>query len=164
MKKYNIWNKIFHKRELNKNIEDYKLQQGLVNSYECWLTKIDNANTLSECMILHKRIWRKGFRSANLGPDKYGIFRTKDINLMTINEVYIGGIYGLNTLTIAQWEDAKEVPYDSTQTCYDIVLCAYKGLLKSNIIALANNAKLLVAEYQQNNYSYDINHFTYVDG
>ena len=43
-------------------------------------------------------------------------------------------------------------PYDSTQTCYDIVLCAYKRLLKSNIIALADNAKLLVAEYQQNNY------------
>lgn len=91
MKKYNIWNKIFHKRELNKNVADYKLQQGLVNSYECWLTKIGNANTLSECMILHKRIWRKGFRNANLGPDKYGMFRTKDINLMTINEVYIGG-------------------------------------------------------------------------
>ena len=31
----------------------------------------------------------------------YGMFRTKDINLMTINEVYIGGIYGLNTRTIA---------------------------------------------------------------
>lgn len=138
MKKYNIWNKIFHKRELNKNVADYKLQQGLVNSYEC--------------MILHKRIWRKGFRNANLGPDKYGMFRTKDINLMTINEVYIGGIYGLNTRTIAQWEDRKEEPYDSTQTCYDIVLCAYKRLLKSNIIALADNAKLLVAEYQQNNY------------
>ena len=100
-------------------------------------------------MILHKRIWRKGFRNANLGPDKYGMFRTKDINLMTINEVYIGGIYGLNTRTIAQWEDSKEEP---TQTCYDIVLCAYKRLLKSNIIALADNAKLLVAEYQQNNY------------
>lgn len=29
---------------------------------------------------------------------------------------------------------------------------AYKRLLKSNIIALADNAKLLVVEYQQNNY------------
>lgn len=131
MKKYNIWNKIFHKEELNKNVADYRLQQGLVNSYECWLTKIGNAN---------------------LGPDEYGMFRTKDINLMTINGVYIGGIYGLNTLTIAQWEDCKEEPYDSEQTCYDIILCAYKRLLKSNIIALADNAKLLVAEYQQNNY------------
>lgn len=36
--------------------------------------------------------------------------------------------------------DSKKEPY--TQTCY--VLCAYKRLLKSNIIALADNAKLLV--------------------
>ena len=102
MKKYNIWNKIFHKRELNKNIEDYKFQQSLVNSYEYWLTKIGNANTLTECMAIHKYIWRQGFN-------------------------------GLNILTIEEWEDRKEEPYDSTQTCY--VLCAYKRLLKSNIIA-----------------------------
>lgn len=73
---------------------------------------------------------------------------------MTINEVYIGGIYGLNTLTIAQWEDCKEEPYDSEQTCYSIILCAYKRLLKSNIIALADNAKLLVTN--KTIISYDI--------
>jgi len=152
MKQYNIWNKIFHSRELNKNVADFKLQQSLVNSYECWLTKIGNANTLSECMILHKRIWRKGFKNNNLAPDKDGMFRTGDINLMTINEVYIGGVYGLNTLTIAQWEDNKEEPYDSNQTCYDIILNVYKKLLKSNIISIADNAKMLVKQYQQNNY------------
>ena len=73
----------------------------------------------------------------------YGMFRTKDINLMTINKVYIGGIYG--TLTIAH---RKEEPYDSTQTC------AYKRLLKSNIIALADNAKLLITN--KTIISYDI--------
>ena len=62
MKRCNIWNKIFHSSEVNKNIEDYKLQQSLVNNYECWLTKIGNANTLIECMTLHKYIWRQGFK------------------------------------------------------------------------------------------------------
>ena len=152
MKKYNIWNKIFHKRELNKNVADYKLQQGLVNSYECWLTKIGNANTLSECMILHKRIWRKGFRNANLGPDKYGMFRTKDINLMTINEVYIGGFNGLNILTIEEWEECKEELYDSEQTCYSLILSGYKRLLKANILDITDKAKMMVEQYQQNNY------------
>ena len=42
MKRYNIWNIIFHNSEVNKNIEDYKFQQSLVNSYEYWLTKIGN--------------------------------------------------------------------------------------------------------------------------
>lgn len=77
MKKYNIWNKIFHKRELNKNVA---VQQGLVNSYECY------ANTLSECYI--KEFGVKVFVMLTLVQ---GMFRTKDINLMTINEVYIGG-------------------------------------------------------------------------
>ena len=80
MKRYNIWNIIFHNSEVNKNIEDYKFQQSLVNSYEYWLTKIGNANTLTECMALHKYIWRQGFKNTNLGPDKYGMFRAKDIN------------------------------------------------------------------------------------
>lgn len=108
MKRYNIWNKIFHSSEVNKNIEDYKLQQSLVNNYECWLTKIGNANTLIECMTLHKYIWRQGFKNTNLGPDKYGMFRTKDINFMTTNEVYIGGFNGLKILTIEEWEECKE--------------------------------------------------------
>lgn len=33
-----------------------------------------------------------------------------------------------------------------------MILHSYKRLLKSNIIALTDNAKLLVTEYQQNNY------------
>ena len=146
MKRYNIWNKIFHSRELNKNVANFKVQQTLVNSYECWLTKIGNANTLSECMILHKRIWRKGFKNNNLAPDKYGMFRTGDINLMTINEVYIGGFNGLDILTIEQWENR------SHDSCYSIILNAYKKLLKINIISIADNAKMLVKQYQRNNY------------
>ena len=31
MKRYNIWNIIFHNSEVNKNIEDYKFQQSLVD-------------------------------------------------------------------------------------------------------------------------------------
>lgn len=152
MKRYNIWNIIFHNSEVNKNIEDYKFQQSLVNSYEYWLTKIGNANTLTECMALHKYIWRQGFKNTNLGPDKYGMFRAKDINFMTANEVYIGGFYGLNILTIEEWEECKEELYDSEQTCYSLILSGYKRLLKANILDITDKAKMMVEQYQQNNY------------
>lgn len=152
MKRCNIWNKIFHSSEVNKNIEDYKLQQSLVNNYECWLTKIGNANTLIECMTLHKYIWSQGFKNTNLCPDKYGMFRTKDINFMTTNEVYIGGFNGLKILTIEEWEECKEKLYDSEQTCYSFILSSYKRLLKANIINITDKAKILVEQYQQNNY------------
>ena len=140
MKRYNIWNKIFHSSEVNKNIEDYKLQQSLVNNYECWLTKIGNANTLIECMTLHKYIWRQGFKNTNLGPDKYGMFRTKDINFMNTNEVYIGGFNGLKILTIEEWEECKKVLYDSEQTCYSFILSSYKRSLKANIINITDHS------------------------
>ena len=152
MKRYNIWNKIFHSSEVIKDIEDYKLQQSLVNNYECWLTKIGNANTLIECMTLHKYIWRQGFKNTNLGPDKYGMFRTKDINFMNTNEVYIGGFNGLKILTIEEWEECKEELYDSEQTCYSFILSSYKRSLKANIINITDKAKILVEQYQQNNY------------
>ena len=140
MKRYNIWNKIFHSSEVNKNIEDYKLQQSLVNNYECWLTKIGNANTLIECMTLHKYIWRQGFKNTNLGPDKYGMFRTKDINFMNTNEVYIGGFNGLKILTIEEWEECKKELYDSEQTCYSFILSSYKRSLKANIINITDHS------------------------
>lgn len=152
MKKNNIWNRIFHTRNINKNVENYKLQQSLVNNYENWLIKIDTANTLSECMILHKRIWRAGFQNKNLAPDEFGMFRTKDINTMTINEVYLGGIYGLNTLTIAQWEEHSEDMYDSECTCYSLILESYKKHLRLNILDIQKKASELVKQYQKKGY------------
>lgn len=115
-------------------------------------TKIGNANTLTECMAIHKYIWRQGFKNTNLGPDKYGMFRAKDINFMTTNEVYIGGFNGLNILTIEEWEECKEELYDSEQTCYSLILSGYKRLLKANILDITDKAKMMVEQYQQNNY------------
>jgi hypothetical protein len=83
MKKYNIWNKIFHKRKLNKNVADYKLQQSLVNSYESKRYSI-------------KEFGVKGFVMLTLIQINMECLRY-------INEVYIGGIYGLNTRTIARF-------------------------------------------------------------
>lgn len=103
-------------------------------------------------MAIHKYIWRQGFKNTNLGPDKYGMFRAKDINFMTTNEVYIGGFNGLNILTIEEWEECKEELYDSEQTCYSLILSGYKRLLKANILDITDKAKMMVEQYQQNNY------------
>lgn len=150
MRKNNIWNRIFHTRDINKNVENYKLQQSLVDNFENWLIKISAANTLSECMILHKRIWRAGFQNKNLAPDEFGMFRTKDINTMTINEVYLGG--DLNTLTIAQWEEHNEDMYDSKRTCYSLILESYKKHLRLNILDISQKATELVRQYQKKGY------------
>lgn len=152
MRKNNIWNKIFHRKDLNKNVENLIKAKRIYNNSEDWLYQIGQANTLSELMILHKRMWREGYQNRNLGPDQYGMFRTDDINTMTIDQVYIGG-YGLNTHTIEWWEQHIDVPYDEKITCYDVIFNIYKNLLTSNIKELSGIAHLDIKELLKNGYN-----------
>ena len=60
-------------------------------------------------------------------PDKYGVFRTKDIATMSPNDVFLGGIYGLFTHDITMWELYKKTDKEA----YNIVLNQYYRLLKA---------------------------------
>lgn len=97
------------------------------------LYEIKNATTLEALLVWYKRAWKAGFQNKNLGPDKYGMFRTNDINKMTIDEVFLGGIYGLWTFSISEWENTDE-------QSYAIVKSQYQNLLISNIIAIERQA------------------------
>ena len=60
-------------------------------------------------------------------PDKYGVFRTKDIATMSPNDVFLGGICGLFTYNITTWELYKKTDKEA----YNIVLNQYYNLLKA---------------------------------
>ena len=60
-------------------------------------------------------------------PDKYGVFRTKDIATMSPNDVFLGGICGLFTYNITTWELYKKTDKEA----YNIVLNQYYRLLKA---------------------------------
>ena len=60
-------------------------------------------------------------------PDKYGVFRTKDIATMSPNDVFLGGICGLFTFNITTWELYKKTDKEA----YNIVLNQYYRLLKA---------------------------------
>ena len=60
-------------------------------------------------------------------PDKYGVFRTKDIATMSPDEVFLGGICGLFTYNITTWELYKKTDKEA----YNIVLNQYYKLLKA---------------------------------
>jgi hypothetical protein len=152
MRKNNIWNKIFHRKDLNKNVENLIVAKRVYNNSEDWLYQLGQANTLSELMILHKRMWREGYQNRNLCPNEFGMFRTKDISTMTIDQVYIGG-YGLNTNTIEWWEQHIEEPYNDEVTCYDIIFSIYKNLLISNIKELSSIAHFNIEEFIKNGYN-----------
>ena len=66
-------------------------------------------------------------KAPSVCPDKYGVFRTKDIATMSPDDVFLGGICGLFTQNIIMWELYKK----NDKEAYNIVLNQYYNLLKS---------------------------------
>lgn len=148
MRRNNIWNRLFHKGEIQENIEYLYINLKMVSEKQNFLDKIEKCDSLIKLINIHKDMWQIGFKNPNLAPCSYGIFRTKDILQMTPEEVYLGGVYGLNTYPISYWEDYKEDTYgyngfgiNPNYSLYQMILNQYKGLLKSNIESLSISAK-----------------------
>jgi hypothetical protein len=140
MKKNNIWNRLFHNTEIKENKKKMSIYVKQRESGQSFINAIKDCDSLITLMHIHKDAWGNGFQNKNIGPDIYGIFRTSDILTMIPDEVYLGGIYGLNTMTISFWEEHKNDKYgcngfgiDANYSLYKIILDQYKNLLLSNI-------------------------------
>ena len=140
MRKNNIWNRLFHKAEVQENIKQMSIYTKQCLEGQKFLDKIGESNTLITLMNIHKDAWGTGFQNENIGPCPYGVFRTLDIPSMTPDQIYLGGIWGLVTKPIPFWEKRKEDKYgcngfgiDADDSLYEIVLEQYRHLSLSNI-------------------------------
>lgn len=159
MRKNNLWNRIFFKEEVRKNKEDAELQLTLSKNGARIINAIEKCDSLYELMDIHKEAWIIGFQNVNLGPDKYGMFRTESIPTMKPEEVFLGGIWGLFTHTIPFWEERKSQPYgcnsfnmDPEISLYGIVLDQYKRLLISNFKDIWCKAETSLITYKKTGY------------
>ena len=123
----------------------------------CLIAKCDEALAdLSKCTTLmsifnvHKKAWANGVRNKNIGPCEWGMYRTENINQMTPNEVYLGGVYGLFTKNINFWESlGYDAPYGANGFGIDpeikllpcIIVPQYKGQLESNFKAIKSRCE-----------------------
>ena len=153
MRKNNIWNRLFHKAEVQENIKQMSIYTKQCLEGQRFLDKIEGSNTLITLMNIHKDAWEIGFQNENIGPCPYGVFRTLDIPSMTPDQIYLGGVWGLVTKPIPFWEKRKEDKYgcngfgiDENLSLYKMIVDQYKKLLSSNIRAMFNKAR--------NNYPY----------
>lgn len=151
--KNNFLNKIFRRKKLQEFLKKCEEAKQIVNSYTELEQKVKNALTLGGLLAIHKEAWELGFRNANLGPCKWGMFRTEDISTMTPDEVYIGGIYGLVTQNIPFWEKYKDenmscngFGIDEDTKIYDLLMDRYKGILSSNFKAIKERAVEFLVE------------------
>lgn len=148
MRKNNIWNRLFHKAEVQKNVKQMSIYTTQCLEGQKFLNMIEDCKSLITLIDIHKSIWEAGFQNENIGPCPYGIFRTLDISSMTPDQIYLGGIFGLTTHPITYWEEHKNAKYgyngfgiDETYSIYEMLLSQYKGLLRSNVRAMFNIAR-----------------------
>ena len=159
MRKNNLWNRIFFKEEVRKNMKDAVLQHTLSKNGARIINAVEKCDSLEELLSIHKEAWIVGFQNENLGPDKYGMFRTESIPTMKPEEVFLGGIWGLFTHAIPFWEERKSQPYgcngfniDPEISLYGIVLDQYKRLLISNFQDIWCKAETSLITYKKTGY------------
>ena len=156
MRTNNLFNRIFHKKELaelKKQALIYKKQ--LEHGVQIIAT-IHKCDSLIELVELHKLAWANGFRNNNLAPQRYGMIRAASIESLTPNQVFLGGIWGLNTRPIPFWEEYKDDKYgvngfglDPNTDLYTLVLNQYKSLIVANVQALYIDAVKEYPNYKQ---------------
>ena len=159
MRRNNMWNRIFHNKEIKKNIAECNKFLTWNNQGQQFLDAIGKAISLYRVLDIHRDAWGTGFQNSNIGPCAYGMFRTKDILKMTAEEVYLGGIWGLCTYNLPFWEKHKDDKYgcngfgiDENTSLYELILNQYKNILTSNIEAMMQQAKAELHLYAQAGY------------
>lgn len=159
MRRNNMWNRIFHKKEIKRNIAECNKFLTWNNQGQYFLDAIGKAISLYRVLTIHRDAWGTGFQNENIGPCAYGMFRTKDISKMTVEEVYLGGIWGLCTYNLPFWEKHKDDKYgyngfnlDENISLYGLVLDQYKNILTSNIKYMMQSAKAELHLYAQAGY------------
>lgn len=134
--KNNLYNKIFHPCKLKAYRDEAKKLRGWLPHL---LQDLSEAKTFEDLVTIHKFAWEKGFQNENLGPCEWGMFRTNSIPEMSFGEIYLGGIYGLNTHNIPWWNSHKEEPYSEHRTCFEVVFNQYRNHLRSNFQAIVKS-------------------------
>lgn len=159
MRKNNLWNRIFHKKEIESTQVLALEKAKLVANKDEFINELNKCTTLIEVMNVHKGLWNFSFRNENIGPCSYGMFRTENISTMKPEEVYLGGVWGLSTKSIPFWEEHKDDKYGANgfginpeTSLYKIILNQYKSHLSRNIKYIIEEAKKEIANYNINGY------------
>ena len=112
----------------------------ILSTYKLFGSKVNKAKSLKDLMDIHKHMWLLGYRGSMIEPNKYGVFRTQDINEMLPSEVFLGNIYGLLTKPLPEWERYKDTNYgpngfgvNGDTKIYSLIMNQYKSILMAAI-------------------------------
>ena len=153
-----LWNRLSRREEIRRQREEKHRQQHIIDVAGDLIKTLEESKDLTTILRIHMDIWGSGLRNKNIGPNTYGMFRTKDITQMKAEEVFLGNIFGLFTYSIAVWEknDSAKQPFgtndygiDPESTVYDVIVWQYRNHLISNIKAIRDEAERFIKEYNE---------------
>jgi hypothetical protein len=144
--KNNLWNRLFHSKALKEYQEWKKIADSIIGWNKQLNEDLKRAQTLQDLINIHKHAWDIGYQNSNLGPCDWGMFRCESISALTLDNLYLGGIWGLLTQTGTFWEEHRNETMvgngfgiDPNKKIYDLIMQQYRHLLRSNINYIADN-------------------------
>lgn len=149
-----LWNIVFRIRQWKERLKEKRRLQHIVDMADDYIDALRDCGDLRKLLDIHKDIWGNGLQNDNIGPNPYGMFRTKDIKEMKAEEVFLGDIYGLWTFTIPEWEKERNQKFgsngwmiDPNITMYELVAKQYRNHLLSNVKAIKKEAEASLKKY-----------------
>lgn len=144
--KNNLWNKIFRSKALKEYKEWKKTAHAIIGWNRQLNEDLQRAKTLQDLINIHKHAWEIGYRSPNIAPCPWGMFRCNSIPELTLDTLYLGNIWGLWTNNGTFWENHKSETMagnsfgiDNDKLVYDLIVRQYQQHLKSNLNAIVKN-------------------------
>lgn len=142
----NLWNRIFRSKALKEYKEWKKTAHAIIGWNRQLNEDLQRAKTLQDLINIHKHAWEIGYRSPNIAPCPWGMFRCNSIPELTLDTLYLGNIWGLWTNNGTFWENHKSETMagngfgiDDDKLVYDLIVRQYQQHLKSNLNAIVKN-------------------------
>lgn len=146
--KNSLWNRIFHHKALKEYQEWKKVAESIIGWNNQLNEDLQRAKSLQDLIDIHKHAWEIGYQNPNLGPCPWGIFRCESILELTLDNLYLGNIWGLWTNTGRYWEQHRSETMGVNgfgikeyTLIYALIMQQYKRILKSNINAISEQTK-----------------------
>lgn len=95
-------------KELRHSYDKISQKLALLKDFEGDLTALYNKIDFSALILLHKDMFYRHCLPAKCGADEYGMYRVKSIADLDKTNIYLGGINGLFTHTISEWQSICE--------------------------------------------------------
>lgn len=95
-------------KELRHSYDKIFQKLALLKDFEGDLTALYNKIDFSALILLHKDMFYRHCLPAKCDADEYGMYRVKSIADLDKKNIYLGGINGLVTHTISEWQSICE--------------------------------------------------------